>query len=607
MTLAVFGYTLFALILSFTRIRTSLILCLNMFVIMVLAGFNYYEVVWLGSVKHLVVCRSFIPVDYYLGLTMDHFSLDLYLDFYSSQMLWLVTFVSFTVHVYSLTYMKDDPRLNLFMIYLTVFTFFMLIYVVSLSYLQLFLGWEGIGISSYLLVNFWHTRPQANKSSLKAVIVNRVGDYFFLFGFLWLIVENHSWSVVEPVHISIVPSLFLVLGAMAKSAQLGLHTWLADAMEGPTPVSALIHAATMVTAGVYLLVRIHPTGMESFLLLVGTITVVGSGLVALVQTDLKRIIAYSTCAQLGYMVVGIGLASPILGFYHLVNHAYFKALLFLSAGLVIHSLNDEQDIRRMGGLYLQSPVVYLAFVVSSLSLGGFPFLSGYYSKDSIIESVYTQNEFFSYFGLVFGAYLTVLYSMRLLHLVFWGEPKGSRSVYSQIHPVDRISLGVVILLFVFTVVHGYLAREVFIGFGSTRDWFCFQPENEFYLPLWVKLVPLSTGLIALGFNFVTGEINPGWYRLISKRGGIDLLDSHLTRLFLTWCYKSYHLIERGVLELFGSIGLAKWSHMWYTRVTFTGWFSVFYILIGLAFFVLGLETVCFEFLPIFIFYNATLR
>ena len=594
MSLALIGYPLLAIGLSLTRIRSVELLCFNMFVLVVLSSINYYEVVLLGSVKHVQLLASFVPGGYNFDqfhLGVEKLSLDVYLDFYSSQMVWLVSFISFMVHLYSTMYMKDDPRLSLFMVYLTLFTFFMLFYVVSLNYVQMFIGWEGIGIVSYLLVNFWHTRPAANKSALKALIVNRFGDYFFLFGLLLLLAQNHSCTVIEPIQISYLASLFFALAAGAKSAQLGLHTWLADAMEGPTPVSALIHAATMVTAGVFLLIRVGPNleEVQPYLLLIGSLTTVYAGLSALFQSDLKRVIAYSTCAQLGYMVSALGVGSPNLSFYHLINHAYFKALLFLSAGLIIHSLNNDQDMRRMGGLHQVMPVVYICFLIGSLSLGGLPFLSGYYSKDGILELVYTQNEFFAYFCLLFGAYLTVLYSWRSLSLVFYGQPNQSFSVYRQIHAVDFRSLVVVTSLLVFSVLSGYLTRDIFIGLGQTQEWLTFNLESEFYPSLWVKLLPLSTGLVALvsGYLLVNFELNLiivrfDWYNFFAKRLGTDIIDGYLTRQFVQSCYKGYFLIERGLLELGGSVGLSKINFKVYRRFYFSGWFNFFFCFIGLA-------------------------
>lgn len=582
MSLCLIGFPLMAIALSLCRIRTPPLLCFNMLICNLLSAVNYYEVVLLGGVKHVSLLDRFIPIGY-TPSGVEFVGLDLYLDFYSSQMVWLVNFVSLGVHLYSTVYMRDDPRLNLFMVYLSVFTFFMILYVVSLNYVQLFIGWEGIGIASYLLVNFWHTRPAANKSALKALIVNRFGDYFFLFAILLVVAHNHHASVVEPVEVGYWAGLFFVLAAGAKSAQLGFHTWLADAMEGPTPVSALIHAATMVTAGVFLLLRLGPSlaELQPLIALLGGVTTVYAGLVALFQSDLKRVIAYSTCAQLGYMVAALGVGGYSLSFYHLVNHAYFKALLFLAAGLVIHAMNNEQDLRRLGGLYQQLPVVYVCFLIGSLSLGGWPFFSGYYSKDGILEMVYTGNNYFVYFCLVFGAYLTVLYSWRVVAMVFWGRPNFSRPLVAN-HDTDPLSGLVLGGLFFFSIISGYLTRDIFIGPGQTHAWLT-PLEAEFYPALWVKLIPLSSALIA-GFiaSRVEFVVEPGWYSFFAKRGGVDILDGYLTRRFLRFCYRFYHSIERGLLEVLGSTGFERVSSYFFRRFYFPGWFLFFFAFIGLA-------------------------
>lgn len=335
-------------------------------------------------------------------------------------MLLLVCFVSLCVHIYSLDYMSSDPHIIRFIGYLSLFTFFMLFLVTSGNFVQLFFGWEGVGLSSYLLINFWYTRIQANKSAMKAIIVNRFGDfgiYFFLL-IIYFFFRSFDFSIVFSsmpfllnkeiyflnANIAVVDflSFFVFLGAAGKSAQIGLHTWLPDAMEGPTPVSALIHAATMVTAGVFVLIRLSPILEYSdnilfIISLFGGLTAFFAGTVGLVQYDIKKVIAYSTCSQLGYMFFSCGLSNYSVGLFHLFNHGFFKALLFLGAGSVIHALLDEQDMRKMGGLLKLLPLTYIAIFIGSLALLGFPFLSGFYSKDVILEIVYSKFSFSSYF------------------------------------------------------------------------------------------------------------------------------------------------------------------------------------------------------------------
>jgi len=569
-----FSQLLVTIFLSLCKGHNRLLTVGNMVCCWLISLINYYEVCLLGAVKHQIVLSNYLYLGYY------PISLDFFLDYNSSQMVYLVCFISMLVHLYSLIYLRDDPRLNLFLTYLTVFTFFMLVYLVSLNFVQLFIGWEGIGISSYLLVNFWHTRLHANKAGLKALLVNRVGDYFFLFGLLLASARtininlNYSNTYWE--------GLFFMLAAAAKSSQLGLHTWLPDAMEGPTPVSALIHAATMVTAGIYLLLRVDTQSVNELLGLLGGLTTVYAGLCAVAQTDLKRVIAYSTCAQLGYMVCGLAVGANSLTLYHLVNHAYFKALLFLTAGLIIHALNNEQDIRRMGGLYQQMPTVYVCFLVGNLALSGFPFLTGYYSKDNLLEVAYSQGFFFVYFCLLLGAYLTVLYSWRVMVLVFWSAPKYGYRQHLTIHDTDPISGLVVVTLLIFSLVAGYTTRDLSIGFGTTLE---HTPYNysEFYCPHWVKLLPLTTFATAIGLYYLPlTNVRYRWFNFTSKRFAFDLVDAKIVQLGLRWSYFSYTEFERGLLEEVGTSGINRLTFTVHKWTLATGWFTTFFGALGFA-------------------------
>jgi len=331
-------------------------------------------------------------------------------------MLIVVTFISSLVHLYSTEYMEHDPHLPRFMSYLSLFTFFMLILITANNFLQMFVGWEGVGLSSYLLINFWFTRIQANKAAIKAMLVNRVGDFFILLAMFLIFFIFHSldyeivFSLVPLLKMSYFTvldfqfslidliCLFLFFGAMGKSAQLGLHTWLPDAMEGPTPVSALIHAATMVTAGVFLIARCsfifeYSPIVLNIIMFVGSSTAFFASTTGLFQNDMKKVIAYSTCSQLGYMIMSCGVSQYSIAIFHLVNHAFFKALLFLGAGIIIHALNGEQDIRRMGGLYKLLPLTYITMLIASFALSGFPFLAGFYSKEAILGSLYNANTY----------------------------------------------------------------------------------------------------------------------------------------------------------------------------------------------------------------------
>jgi len=384
-------------------------------------------------------------------------------DSLTVSMLLVVTSISTLVHLYSTAYMGGDPHLSRFMGYLSLFTFFMLILVTADNMVQMFIGWEGVGLASYLLINFWFTRIQANKAAIKAMIVNRVGDlglalgimacfYYFksvdyevVFSMVNHFYHNFNDSSFFCIFFNISPisliCILLFIGAVGKSAQVGLHTWLPDAMEGPTPVSALIHAATMVTAGVFLIARCSPLFEYSgfvlnVVIIFGASTAFFAATTGLVQNDLKRVIAYSTCSQLGYMVFACGLSSYQVGVFHLSNHAFFKALLFLSAGSVIHAMSDEQDMRKMGGLVKLLPFTYSMIFIGSISLMGFPFMTGFYSKDIIIEVAYgsytTVGHLAHFLGTV-GAFFTAFYSIRLLYMTFLEEPQGSKCIYNKVH------------------------------------------------------------------------------------------------------------------------------------------------------------------------------
>lgn len=400
--------------------------------------------------------------------------LTIYFDHITNSMLLLITMISFLVHLFSTSYMDGDPHITRFMGYLSLFTFFMIILVTANNIVQMFIGWEGVGLTSYLLINFWYTRIQANKSAIKAMVVNKVGDVGFLLGIvsLWHISGLLKFNTF--INLTIFPNLeillnwinvMLIIGVMAKSAQIGLHTWLPDAMEGPTPVSALIHAATMVTAGVFLIIRISPM-LEStplILLLViflGALTAFMSGTIGLVQSDLKKVIAYSTCSQLGYMVMICGFSHYYCGLFHLFNHGFFKALLFLSAGSIIHAVNNEQDMRKIGGVKFTLPLSYICIVVGSLSLAGLPFLTGFYSKDLLLELVY-QNHFLS-FALWLGlltTLLTAFYSFRLISYTFLTPPSMSMKTSKILHEGKWNLFSPLLILFLFSIFVGFIMNN----------------------------------------------------------------------------------------------------------------------------------------------------
>ena len=554
-------------------------------------------------------------------------------------MLIVVTSVSTAVHVYSIEYMSEDPHLIRFMSYLSLFTFFMLLLISANNFLQMFVGWEGVGLCSYLLINFWFTRIQANKAAIKAMLINRVGDFFLLLSLFSIsfVFNSLDYDVVfglAPLAIKSnilignleVPGLDLIcfllfLGAMGKSAQVGLHTWLPDAMEGPTPVSALIHAATMVTAGVFLIVRcsyffeLSPNTL-SFIVFVGSITSFFAATTGLFQNDIKRIIAYSTCSQLGYMVFACGLSSYDLGLFHLSNHAFFKALLFLGAGSVIHAMADEQDIRRMGGLRRILPFSYSVMVIGSLALVGFPFLTGFYSKDAILEvayAKYTVEGHFSYVLGVLAAFCTSFYSTRLLFLVFLSEPNGSRLVIINAKEGSWLMGLPLFILSILTIVLGFMTRDLFIGFG-THFWgtsIFILPQNYTlvdieFIPLFYKLLPLLISISGASFAYALYSFGLKlFYRVKTENSSFRALYNFLVKkwyfdriyneIFVqSVLYFSYDFVykdlDRGLIERMGPLGvietcsnISKLALLFQTGLLSHYLFSFFLILLSFGF------------------------
>jgi len=432
----------------------------------------------------------------------------------------VVTLVSSLVHVYSIGYMSHDPHKPRFMAYLSLFTFAMLMLVTSDNFIQLFFGWEGVGLCSYFLIGFWFKKESANTAAIKAFVVNRVGDFgfalgifliFYLFGTVnynevfqqipTITDTNLNFLGIEVGAINLICFL-LFIGAMGKSAQILLHTWLPDAMEGPTPVSALIHAATMVTAGVFLVVRCSPIYEYSPIIL-NLITIIGmttaffAATVALVQTDIKKIIAYSTCSQLGYMFFAAGVGAYNVAMFHLFTHAFFKALLFLGSGSVIHAFKDEQNINNMGAVWKKLPYTYALMIIGTLALTGFPFLSGFYSKDAIIEFAYLKGNTVGYYAAgvgVFTAFLTAIYSWRLIFKTFHGEYNNKSIKIEETHESPLIMLIPLIILSIGAIFAGFIFKDLFISLGY---------QNNFWAQSILFLEPLST------------EHPPTWFLLLT--------------------------------------------------------------------------------------------
>ena len=450
------------------------------------------------------------------------------IDSLSAVMLVVVTSVSALVHIYSIGYMSHDPHKPRFMAYLSLFTFAMLMLVTADNFIQLFFGWEGVGLCSYFLIGFWFKKESANKAAIKAFVVNRVGDFgfalgifliFYLFGtvnYTEVFAEIPNITDKNLVFLGITFNavdlicLLLFIGAMGKSAQILLHTWLPDAMEGPTPVSALIHAATMVTAGVFLVVRCSPIYEYSDLAL-NIITIVGmstaffAATVALVQNDIKKIIAYSTCSQLGYMFFATGVGAYNVAMFHLFTHAFFKALLFLGSGSVIHAFKDEQNINNMGGVWKKLPYTYSLMIIGTLALTGFPFLSGFYSKDAIIEFAYLRGNTTGYYAAgigIFTAFLTSIYSWRLIFKTFHGKYNNKEIKIDETHESPIVMLIPLVLLSIGAIFAGFLFKELFIGYeGLNNFWrdsiFFLKPLSTDHPPLWFLLLTPTLVILSI--------------------------------------------------------------------------------------------------------------
>ena len=521
------------------------------------------------------------------------------IDPLSSVMLLVVTFVSALVHIYSIGYMSHDPHKPRFMSYLSLFTFSMLVLVVSDNFLQLFFGWEGVGLCSYLLIGFWYKKESANNAAIKAFIVNRVGDFglaigifliFFYFGTINFqevfdtapqFIENKLVFFGFESSLITLICIFLFIGAMGKSAQFLLHTWLPDAMEGPTPVSALIHAATMVTAGVFLVVRCSPLFEYSetalnLVTIVGMITAIFAASVALVQNDIKKIVAYSTCSQLGYMFFAAGVGAYHVAMFHLFTHAFFKALLFLGSGSVIHAFKDEQDIRNMGGVRKKLPYTYALMLIGTLALTGFPFLSGFYSKDAIIEFAYLKGSSLGNYAAtigIFTAFLTSIYSWRLFFKTFHGSYNNKNIPINETHESPFVMLAPLLLLAIGAVFSGYLFKETFIGHHSNDFWqasvFFLDEIKHNPIPIWFlfltpTLVVISIPIAYYYFIYNTKILDdfkktnlPLYYFLLNKW----YIDELYEKLFVFPAKKIGSFFwkqgDLGFIDRFGPDGISK--------------------------------------------------
>jgi len=497
------------------------------------------------------------------------FEIGFLIDRLSILMMLVVTFVSLMVHIYTIGYMHDDPGYQRFFSYIALFTFSMLMLVMSNNFLQLFFGWEAVGLVSYLLIGFWYTRPTAIFANMKAFLVNRVGDFGFLLGIAAVLTHFNSLDYVDVfsaapalsnVTIQVFPGtdwalmsvicILLFIGAMGKSAQVPLHVWLPDSMEGPTPISALIHAATMVTAGIFMVARMSPlfelseTAL-SFVLVIGAITALFMGFLGLVQNDIKRVVAYSTLSQLGYMTVALGASAYAAGIFHLMTHAFFKALLFLGAGSVIIAMHHEQDIRKMGGLRKYMPITYWTALIGSLALIGFPGFAGFFSKDAIIEAVHHSEiagSGFAYFAVLSGVFITALYSFRMFFLVFHGKERMDHHTQEHLHETPAVVTLPLILLAIPSVVAGYVVGPVLFG-DYFKDAIHVLPQHDVLAKLGENyhgvLGFIQHGVLTPPFFLAMAGLITAWYVYMKNPALADMARKRASLLYQVLINKYY--------------------------------------------------------------------
>lgn len=585
---------------------SSILSTVSIFLSLFLSIFLFYEIILYKSICQIyfMTCFNNELLSVIWGFNYDPLSVI---------MLNVVCFVSAFVHLYSIEYMSSDPHQGRFMGYLSLFTFFMLILIVADNFVLMFFGWEGIGLSSYLLINFWSTRFQAGKSAIKAMVVNRIGDLGLILGisFIFLTYKSLDYAVVFALSSCVLNSQFLFLsfdldrltlitallfiGVMGKSAQIGLHTWLPDAMEAPSPVSALLHAATLVTAGVILIIRcsflfeLSPS-ILIVITIFGSLTALFGATIGLVQNDLKRVIAYSTCSQLGYMIFACGISHYSIALFHLFNHALFKSLLFLGAGSIIHGLSDEQDIRKMAGIIKSFPISSIFILVGSIALTGIPFFSGFYSKDIILEiafSGYNSYSLFAYFLGCIAAGCTSFYSWRLFYLTFVNYPNSYKVYLQKAHEPGFLMLVPLFFLCFATIFAGYIFKDMFSGLGTPffqASIFTFFKsttlDSEFLYQL-IKILPLIFTLFGFFFSFCiiysSGKKNQLWsitnlflslklttfgrntYRFLSKKWHFDqIFNELLTHKIMTFGYRvSFQILDKGNIEKYCSLGFSS--------------------------------------------------
>ena len=572
---------------------SQIITCLFVSISAILSFVIFYKVINEGYSNNLIIATWINS-----GTLNVNWSINI--DALSSVMLVVVTLVSSLVHIYSIGYMSHDPHKPRFMSYLSLFTFAMLTLVTSDNFIQLFFGWEAVGLCSYFLIGFWYKKESANAAAIKAFVVNRVGDFGFALGIFLIfyifgtvnynevfqqipqILDNNLvfWGIqLKTVDLI---CILLFMGAMGKSAQFLLHTWLPDAMEGPTPVSALIHAATMVTAGVFLVVRCSPMYEYSELALsiitvVGMVTAFFAATVALVQSDIKKIIAYSTCSQLGYMFFAAGVGAYSVAMFHLFTHAFFKALLFLGSGSVIHSFQNEQDINKMGGIRKKLPYTYALMVIGTLALTGFPFLSGYYSKDAIIEFAFLKGNTLGMCAAIIGVFtalLTSIYSWRLIFKTFHGNYNNSKIKIESMHESPPTMLVPLIILALGAIFAGILFKGLFIGHEVSYDFWgssikFLEPLSKDHPPTWfifltpilvVLSIPASYYLFVRNKNIVEelANMNKPLYLFLKNKWYFDELYNYIfvipSKKLGKFLWKK---IDGSIIDRFGPDGISQ--------------------------------------------------
>ena len=517
------------------------------------------------------------------------FEIGFLVDKLTVMMMVVVTFVSLMVHIYTIGYMRDDPGYQRFFSYIALFTFSMLMLVMSNNFLQLFFGWEAVGLVSYLLIGFWYTRPTAIYANLKAFLVNRVGDFGFLLGIAAIlmyfntmdyatvfnnldkvsgqtmqIIPDSDWSVITVI------CILLFIGAMGKSAQVPLHVWLPDSMEGPTPISALIHAATMVTAGIFMVARMSPlfelsTTALTFVLTIGAITALFMGFLGLIQNDIKRVVAYSTLSQLGYMTVALGASAYAAGIFHLMTHAFFKALLFLAAGSVIIAMHHEQDMRKMGGLRKYMPITWITSLVGSLALIGTPLFAGFYSKESIIDAVKyssTPGHEWAYYAILLGVFITALYSFRMYFLVFHGKERMDEHTRSHLHETPLVVTIPLVLLAIPSFVIGmiYIEPMLFGDFFGSAIYVA--PEHDVlkntlaghFHGVWAMALH---AFVTVPFWLAAGGVATAWYFYMKRPDIPAAIKNKLSWLYTLLDNKYYFDKFNEVFFAGGSRGLGK--------------------------------------------------